>query len=152
MTLLRHLPGDWSVEVLATDISTKVLERAISAVYPMTRLGEIPAELHKAYLLRGTGSKEGSFRIGPSVRSAVRFQRENLVTSDFAPLGHFDLILCRNVLMYFKPETRREVVLRLVHQLNADGQLFVGHSESLHGLDLGLETVAPTMYRIKGAA
>lgn len=152
MTLLSGLPGDWSVDVLASDISTKVLERAVGAVYPMERLGEIPAELHKPYLLRGTGSRAGTFRIGPSTRGAVRFQRENLVTSEFAPLGHFDLILCRNVLMYFKPETRREVVLRLVRQLEGDGHLLVGHSESLHGLDLGLETMAPTIYRRQGAS
>ena len=152
MTLLSALPADWSVDVLASDISTKVLERAVGAIYPMERLGEIPAELHKPYLLRGMGSRDGTFRIGPNSRSAVRFQRENLVTSDFAPLGHFDLVLCRNVLMYFKPETRREVVLRLVRQLEGDGHLFVGHSESLHGLDLGIETMAPTIYRRLGAS
>lgn len=152
MTLLSALPAEWSVDVLASDISTKVLERAVGAIYPMERLGEIPAGLHQPYLLRGTGSRTGTFRIGPSTRSAVRFQRENLVTSDFAPLGQFDLVLCRNVLMYFKPETRREVVLRLVRQLDGEGHLFVGHSESLHGLDLGLETMAPTIYRRQGVS
>jgi chemotaxis protein methyltransferase CheR len=152
MTLLSGLPADWSVDVLASDISTKVLERAVGAIYPMDRLGEVPADLHQPYLLRGTGSRAGTFRIGPNTRSAVRFQRENLVTSDFAPLGHFDLVLCRNVLMYFKPETRREVVLRLVRQLEGDGHLFVGHSESLHGLNLGLETMAPTIYRRQGVS
>jgi len=152
MALLGGLPPDWSVEVLATDISTKVLERAVAAVYPMERLQEIPSELHKRFLLRGVGSRDGAFRVGPSVRSAVRFQRENLVTGDFTPLGQFDLILCRNVLMYFRPETRRTVVSRLLRQLAPDGQLFVGHSESLHGLELDVETVAPTIYRLKDAA
>jgi chemotaxis protein methyltransferase CheR len=61
-------------------------------------------------------------------------------------------VLCRNVLMYFKPETRRDVALRLARQLAPEGHLFVGHSESLHGLDLGLDTVAPTMYRLREAA
>lgn len=149
MMLLALLPSDWSVELLASDISTKVLERAVQAVYPMDRLNEVPNDYHKPYLLRGTGSRTGTFRMGPSVRSAVRFQRENLVTSDFAPLGHFDLILCRNVLMYFKPETRRDVVARLIRQLTPAGYFFVGHSESLHGLELGLDTVAPTIYRLR---
>lgn len=152
MSLLDGLPSDWSVEVLATDISTKVLERAVAAVYPMERLQEIPSELHKRFLLRGVGSRVGVFRVGPSARGAVRFQRENLVTGDFAPLGQFDLILCRNVLMYFRPETRQKVVSRLLRQLSPQGQLFVGHSESLNGLDLDVETVAPTIYRSKGAA
>jgi len=152
MTLLSALPNDWSVDVLATDISTKVLERAVSAIYPLERVGEVPAGLHKPYLLRGFGSRQGTFRIGPNVRSVVRFQRENLVTGDLTPLGSFDLVLCRNVLMYFKPETRRDVSARLVRRLAPGGHLFVGHSESLHGLDIGLETVAPTMYRLKELA
>lgn len=152
MALLSGLPGDWTIEILATDISTKVLERAVAAVYSMERLQEIPSELHKRFLLRGFGSRVGSFRIGPDARSPVRFQRENLVTSDFAPLGQFDLIFCRNVLMYFRPETRHRVVSRLLGQLAPEGQLFVGHSESLHGLDLDVETVAPTIYRPRAAA
>jgi chemotaxis protein methyltransferase CheR len=151
MTLLGSLPQDWAVEVVASDISTKVLDRAVAAVYAMERLAEIPNEMHKAYLLRGVGSRTGTFRIAPSVRSTVRFQRENLVTGDLSPFGRFDLIFCRNVLMYFKPDTRREVVSKLVRQLNPNGHLFVGHSESLHGLDLGLQTVAPTMYRLADA-
>jgi len=152
MALLAGLPPDWSVEVVATDISTKVLERAVAAVYPMERLHEIPADLHKRFLLRGTGSRAGVFRIGPDVRNVVRFQRENLVTGDFTPLGSFDLILCRNVLMYFQPATRKKVVEHLLEQLAPDGQLFVGHSESLHGLELDVQTVAPTIYRLKESA
>jgi chemotaxis protein methyltransferase CheR len=150
MTLLSTLPSEWSVEVLASDISTKVLDRAVAAVYPLERLNEVPAEMHKPFLLRGVGSRAGTFRIGPNVRAAVRFQRENLVTSDFAPLGTFDLIMCRNVLMYFKDETRRDVVTRLVARLGPTGHLFVGHSESLYSFDVGLETVAPAMYRRQG--
>jgi chemotaxis protein methyltransferase CheR len=149
MALLTGLPPDWLVEVVATDISTKVLERAVAAVYPMERVHEIPADLHKPFLLRGTGSRVGSFRIAPRVRELTRFQRENLVTGDFTPLGAFDLILCRNVLMYFQPATRRKVLVRLLEQLAAGGQLFVGHSESLHGLELDVQTVAPTIYRVK---
>lgn len=152
MTLLDCLPPDWAVEIVATDVSTKVLDKAVKAVYPMQRVREIPSELHQRFLLRGVGSRAGSFRIGPSARAVVTFQRENLVTGDFNGLGRFDLILCRNVLMYFRPETRRNVVSRLLGQLNPAGQLFVGHSESLHGLDLDLETVAPTIYRLRGSS
>lgn len=152
MQLLAELPPDWSLEIVACDISTKVLERALAAVYPMERVQEIPGELHKRFLLRGVGSRAGTFRIGPSARSAVTFQRENLVTGELSGLGTFDLILCRNVLMYFRPETRRAVVARLLRQLTPAGQLFVGHSESLNGLDLDVTTVAPTIYRLKESA
>lgn len=149
MTLLTCLPPDWSVEIAATDISTKVLAKAVAAVYSMERLNEIPSELHKRFLLRGMGSRAGVFRVGPTARAAVTFQRENLVTGDFSGLGRFDLILCRNVLMYFRPETRRQVVSRLLRQLNPEGRLFVGHSESLHGLELGVDSLAPTIYRVR---
>jgi chemotaxis protein methyltransferase CheR len=152
MQLLAGLPPDWSLEIVACDISTKVLERAVAAVYPMERVQEIPNELHKRFLLRGVGSRAGSFRIGPEARAAVKFQRENLVTGELSSLGTFDLILCRNVLMYFRPETRRAVVARLLRQLTPTGQLFVGHSESLNGLDLDVVTVAPTIYRLKESA
>jgi chemotaxis protein methyltransferase CheR len=151
MTLLTCLPPDWSVEITATDISTKVLAKAVAAVYSMERLNEIPSELHKRFLLRGVGSRAGVFRVGPTARAAVTFQRENLVTGDFSSLGRFDLILCRNVLMYFRPETRRQVVSRLLRQLNPEGRLFVGHSESLHGLELGVDSLAPTIYRVREA-
>jgi chemotaxis protein methyltransferase CheR len=152
MQLLAELPPDWSLEIVATDISTKVLERALAAVYPMERVQEIPSELHQRFLLRGVGSRDGTFRVGPSARNVVKFQRENLVTGELASLGTFDLILCRNVLMYFRPETRRAVVTRLLRQLTPAGQLFVGHSESLNGLDLDVATVAPTIYRLKESA
>ncbi len=147
MLLLSCLPADWTIEIVATDISTKVLERAVTAIYQLDRLREIPNEYHQRFLLRGVGSRAGSFRIGPSARGVVRLQRENLVTGEFSALGRFDLILCRNVLMYFRPETRRQVLARMIRQLTPTGQLFVGHSESLHGLELGVETVAPTIYR-----
>lgn len=149
MTLLTCLPPDWSVEIAATDISTKVLAKAVAAVYSMERLNEIPSDLHKRFLLRGVGSRAGVFRVGPTARAAVTFQRENLVTGDFSSLGRFDLILCRNVLMYFRSETRRQVVSRLLRQLNPEGRLFVGHSESLHGLELGVDSLAPTIYRVR---
>jgi len=151
MTLLGALPDEWSVEVVATDISTKVLERAVAAVYPMERLAEVPSELHRSYLLRGVGSRAGSFRVAPRVRSTVRFQRENLVTGDLGHLGRFDVVFCRNVLMYFKDETRRQVISKLLRQLAPGGYLFVGHSESLHSMNLGLETVVPTIYRTREA-
>jgi chemotaxis protein methyltransferase CheR len=149
MTLLARLPPDWSVEIAATDISTKVLAKAVAAVYSMERLSEIPSELHQRFLLRGVGSRHGAFRVGPTARAAVTFQRENLVTGDFSGLGRFDLILCRNVLMYFRSETRRQVVSRLLRQLSPEGRLFVGHSESLHGLDLGVDSLAPTIYGVR---
>lgn len=148
MLLASCLPESWQLEVVATDVSTKVLERAANAVYPMSRLHEIPREMQRRYLLQGVGPRAGTFRIGPELRRQVSFRRENLVRGDLSTLGKFELILCRNVLMYFRPETRLQVVRQLLRQLGPGGHFFVGHSESLHGQALGIETVAPTMYRL----
>jgi chemotaxis protein methyltransferase CheR len=147
MLLLDRLPADWTVEIVASDLSTKALDRAIAGVYPMTRLADIPAELRQRYLLRGVGQQDGKFCVSPALRKLVEFTRMNLVTDSFARLEKFDLVLCRNVMMYFRQETRLEVVTRLTRQLVPNGHLFVGHSESLHGFP-GLRTVIPTVYQL----
>jgi chemotaxis protein methyltransferase CheR len=148
MLLLHRLPAEWAVEVVATDVSTKVLERAVGATYSMERLADIPLELHQRFLLRGSGSQLGQFRMSRALCGVVQFHRENLNSSNFAHFGQFDLILCRNVLMYFKHETRRQVIQKLARQLAPGGHLFVGHSESLHDFGVGLRTVAPTIYKL----
>jgi chemotaxis protein methyltransferase CheR len=149
MLLRALLPPEWSIEVLATDLSTKALAKAAAGVYPMQRLADVPAELRKRYLLRGVGSQAGKFRVSGALKQLVAFRRENLTTFAPSALGRFDLVLCRNVLMYFGPETRRRVVERLVDCLAHTGHLFVGHSETLHGFDARLRTVVPTVYQLE---
>jgi chemotaxis protein methyltransferase CheR len=149
MLLLDRLPPDWSIEVLATDLSTHVLDKAMAAVYPMRRLNEIPLDFHQRFLLRGVASQQGKFRISQSVRRIIEFRRENLIESAASEFGHYDLVLCRNVLMYFHANTRRRVVDKLVGRLATDGYLCVGHSESLHGFEPRLATEIPTVYRLR---
>lgn len=148
MLLLARLPADWSIEILATDLSTKVLAKAAAATYGMQRLADVPSELRQAYLLRGVGSQEGKFRIAARVRKVVEFRRENLIALESVPQRSFDLVFCRNVLMYFSSETRRTVVEQLVDRLVPGGHLLVGHSETLHGFDPRLRTVVPTVYQM----
>lgn len=148
MLLLARLPADWSIEILATDLSTKVLAKAAAATYTMQRLADVPLDLRQAYLLRGVGSQDGKFRVAPRVRKLVEFRRENLIALASVPLGSFDMVFCRNVLMYFRPETRRTVVSELVDRLAPAGHLLVGHSETLHGFDPRLRTVVPTVYQL----
>jgi chemotaxis protein methyltransferase CheR len=145
MLLLAELPG-FSVQILATDLSTKALAKARAAVYPMPRLKDVSLELRQRFLLRGVGSQEGKFRVGDEAQRVVEFRRLNLTAAAGYELGHFDLVLCRNVLMYFRPETRHAVVDRLIDHLVPSGYLWVGHSESLHGFDPRLRTVIPTVY------
>ena len=148
MLLAQSLPPEWSLEILATDLSTKALGKAMAGVYPMQRLADVPADLKKRYLLRGVGAQAGKFRVSGALKQLVAFRRENLTTFTPSALGRFDLVLCRNVLMYFGPETRRSVVERLVDCLTHAGHLFVGHSETLHGFDPRLRTVVPTVYQL----
>jgi chemotaxis protein methyltransferase CheR len=145
MRLSVEVP-EFGVRIFATDLSTKALGKAMRAVYPMQRLNDIALELRQRFLLRGVGTQEGKFRVGDEARRLVEFRRLNL-TSEIGPeLGRFDLLLCRNVLMYFSNETRRAVVGRLIERLAPGGYLWVGHSESLHGFDPRLRTVIPTVY------
>jgi chemotaxis protein methyltransferase CheR len=98
-------------------------------------------------MLRGTGSQEGRMKAGLEIRQAVRFERLNLLEgSSFPSSKLFDLIFCRNVLIYFQPETKQQVIQRLLNHLAPDGYLFVGHSESLNHLTDAVHSVIPTVY------
>jgi chemotaxis protein methyltransferase CheR len=152
MLLLDVLPSTWKVEILATDISTKVLNKAVEAVYPMRRFSEIPDPLRRKFVLLGVGQREGFFRVAPEVRACVQFARLNLVPSEEGHVGSFDFVFCRNVLIYFSAATRRRVVSWLCSQVKPGGYLWAGHSESLHDLDPRLRTVIPTVYRVEQSA
>lgn len=150
MLLLRHLPAaaGWDVEVLATDLSTRVLDRAQAGVYPLERAAQIPQDLLHEFMLRGRGSQEGFMKVGPRVASVVRFARLNLNEEAYPVTGPFDLIFCRNVLIYFRPATKSHVLARLARLLAPGGHLFLGHAESVAGHEVGLRTVIPTVYAV----
>ena len=99
MLLLSHFRRDWDMEILATDLSTRVLERARTAVWPLSRSQEIPPAFLRAFMLRGTGPEDGKMKAGPEVRALVRFEHLNLNDASYRVPGPFDLILCRNVLI-----------------------------------------------------
>ncbi len=148
MVLLHHLPpsAGWEIEVQATDISTRVLDRACAALWPVAKAAEIPTEHLKRFMLRGVGPEEGRMKAGPELRAVVRFDRLNLNEDTYPLQGPFDLVFCRNVLIYFKPETKARVLARVCRHLAADGYLFLGHAESVMGLDTGLGSVGPNVY------
>ena len=145
MTLLDHLPG-WQVEILATDLSTEALERARAALWPIGQADEIPLAYRKRFMLRGTRGQAGKMKAGPEIRSMVRFERLNLNDRDIPTLGLFDLIFCRNVLIYFGAESRARAIGRLLKHLTPDGALFLGHAESLSGLDAPVRGIGPNIY------
>lgn len=152
MTLLdglapTHADPRLAIEILATDLSTRVLDRAQRAIYPIERASEIPLDYLRAYMLRGQRSHAGEMKAGPEIRELVTFRRENLLEVTPQKLGRFDLVLCRNVLIYFDAATKATVLDRLVDCLNPGGYLFLGYAESLNGQVRGLLNVAPSVYR-----
>ncbi len=157
MTLLTHLPREegWQVEVFATDLSSWAVERTRAGVWDARRAAEIPEPYLKRFMLKGRNAEVGKIKAGPELAAVVRAFRWNLndpagsvADKPAAPsLGLFDLIFCRNVLIYFDAETRDQVLHRLVARLRPDGWLFLGHAETLTGSTLPLRAVAPTVYR-----
>jgi chemotaxis protein methyltransferase CheR len=148
MSLLTAFPSGWTLEVLATDLSTKILDRARAATWPLTKSAEIPEAYLKAFMLKGFGAYEGTMRAGPEVRALVKFDRLNLNGDDWPPAGSFDLVFCRNVLIYFDKVTKEKVVDKLVDRLVPGGNLFLGHAESLGGFATRVHSVIPTVYAL----
>jgi chemotaxis protein methyltransferase CheR len=132
--------------ILATDISTRVLGIAKRGVYDAERFRELSEAWRKAYLLRGGGECGGLFKFKPEIIKRVAFERLNLIE----PFSHrrlFHVIFCRNVMMYFDKGTQQDIVKRLSACLEPGGYLFVGHSESLTGVEHELKYVRPATYR-----
>jgi chemotaxis protein methyltransferase CheR len=136
----------WTVEIRATDLSTKALARAEAAVWPIEKAAAIPADYLHAFMLRGTRSQQGLMKAGPLLRSVVRFGIHNLGDAASAGDGPYDLIFCRNVLIYFNAESRSRAIHRLMSQLSGTGYLFLGHAETLNGITAQLRSVGPTVY------
>ncbi|MNE73922.1 Chemotaxis protein methyltransferase [compost metagenome] len=140
-----HRP--WSV--VATDISQQVLRSARRGLYSMGRGERIPLHLLKRYCLKGRDRYEGHFLVERELRERVEFRQGNLIKAS-PELGFFDLILLRNVLIYFDVPTKLEVLRNVVDRLKPGGWLMVGHSEALHDTALPLELVTSSIYRKVG--
>ena len=144
--VLADCLGDHPWEVVASDISTRVLERARSGHYPIEQARHIPKNLLNKFCLKGVGANEGTFLVGRSLRSRVNFMQVNL-NSTLPKLGEFDLIFLRNVMIYFDEKTKRQVVRRIMGQLKTGGHLLIGHSESLNGIVDEMKSLMPSVYR-----
>ena len=148
MSLLSRFPAEegWKIEVFATDLSTKVLRAAQEAVWPIAKAAEIPTNLLKRFMLKGTRSQEGRMKAGAELQSVVRFQRLNLNAEAEAAPGPFDLIFCRNVLIYFNAETKKRTVNALLRHLSPRGYFLLGHAESLNNITDRCRCAIPTVY------
>ncbi|MFZ2269905.1 MAG: protein-glutamate O-methyltransferase CheR [Azonexus sp.] len=147
MVLADSLGGaPW--EVVGSDISTRVLEKAATGHYSLARTEGIPPGFLQKYCLKGIRTQAGTFKIIPELRKRTRFQQINLTLPIPTGIGEFEVIFLRNVMIYFDAETKTKVVNHLLPRLKRGGHLVIGHSESLTGLNIGpLEVVRPTIYR-----
>jgi chemotaxis protein methyltransferase CheR len=148
MVLSAHFPSDrgWDVRILASDLSTRMLDAARAATWPLDKGNRIPERLLKRFMLRGVGPREGEMRAAPELREMIRFERINLSEAPQPSDGPFDIVLCRNVLIYFDASKRLEVADNLIAQLKPVGFFFVGHAESVRA-ERRLVCVYPTIYR-----
>ncbi|MEQ9364210.1 MAG: protein-glutamate O-methyltransferase CheR [Leptospirales bacterium] len=146
MVCMDRLGDAGRFEILATDVSTAVLDAARRGVYPLEKSAEIPEYYRRRYCLRGVRSMAACFRIDPSLQSAIRFEHGNLLESRVGG-ADFEYIFLRNVLIYFDHETKKKVIKNLSGRLQPGGYLITGHSESLHELSRGFRRVQPSIYQ-----
>jgi len=139
-------PG-FAFRILATDVSTTVLEKAALGVYAGEAVRPVPAALRAKYLMRGRDRSSDRVRIVPELRRLIEFRRLNFMEADYGVAEMVDAIFCRNVIIYFDRPTQQRILSKLTHSLVPGGYLFVGHAETLHELDLPLVPVAPALYR-----
>jgi len=142
----RHNPG-WTYKIDATDISTKILAQAREAIYPEDRLREVRPEWMKTYFQRGIDEWAGYFRVREEVRKTVHFTHLNLLQPKYPFTEPFQLVWCRNVMIYFDRPTQEQLVAKLSEMLVPGGYLFIGHSESLTGIQHGLKAIRPAIYQ-----
>jgi chemotaxis protein methyltransferase CheR len=145
--VLADVLGDAPWEVVASDISTRVLQRARCAHYPLARASHVPHDYLRRFCLKGIREQQGTLLVERALRQRVRFRQVNLNTDLPADLGAYDMVFLRNVMIYFNGDTKRQVVARVAAQLKPGGHFIIGHSESLHEINDVLRPVVPSVYR-----
>ncbi|MFK8260456.1 protein-glutamate O-methyltransferase CheR [Erwinia sp. AnSW2-5] len=147
MTLAETLgTGPGKFQIHATDIDTQVLEKALAGVYRQEELRTLSPQQLQRYFLRGTGPHEGMVRARPELANMVTFAQLNLLANDWALPGQFDVIFCRNVMIYFDKETQEKILRRFVPLLKPGGLLFAGHSENFSQISKEFYLRGQTVY------
>jgi chemotaxis protein methyltransferase CheR len=146
----RHPP--YRGQVIASDISTRMLQRAQEGIYRLEQVKLPEVEWLKRYFLKGVGAYQGCCRVKAELKKLVAFHHANLLQPDFPAAGPVEVIFCRNVMIYFDQKTQEELVDLLTSRLVPGGYLLVGHSESLIGLPHPFSSVCASVYRLNAAA
>ena len=148
MTFAENMPVNehWDVKILATDLDTNVIATAKAGLYAEERMTGVSNLRIKKWFQKGRGEHAGSVRVRPEIRDYITFKQLNLM-GDWPMRGQFDVIFCRNVVIYFDKPTQAILFDRYANQLKNDGYLFVGHSESLHKVTKRFDLIGHTTYR-----
>ncbi len=149
ITILNHInPNNgWNIKILATDISTKILQRAIKGIYTKDSLKGISPAIVSAHFKRVVIDKSNCFQAKDHLKEIITFRRFNLMTPNFPFRNPFDFIFCRNVMIYFDSETQRKLISKFYNCLPKDGYLFIGHSETLAKRTNGFKYTQPAVYQ-----
>ena len=137
----------WSAKILATDVNTEVLARAEAGSYKEQRVEGMSKQYLKRYFLRGVGRSHGLVKVKNEIKNMVTFRRLNLTVPRYPFRKEFDFIFCRNVMIYFDKYTQKQIIDRLYMHLRKGGYLFLGHAESLTGIETDFIYIQPTIYR-----
>ena len=135
------------VKILATDIDTNVLVKARQGVYPIERLEKMSQERIRRFFLRGKGASNGQVRVRDELRALIDYRPLNLLDASWSIRGPFHAIFCRNVMIYFDKPTQQNLMQKFHRQLRPGGYLFLGHSETLNGIEVDFTTVGSTVYK-----
>ncbi len=146
--LSEHFPllAGWDWRIFATDVSTKALNTAQNAIYQEDRLSSLPPEWWRKYFQKGQRDYDGCYRVKQPIIDRVQFRNINLL-GNYTLQEQFEVIFCRNMMIYFDRPTQEQLVNRLTQFLIPGGYLLIGHSESLNGLDIGLRCLKPSIYQ-----
>ncbi len=138
-------PG-FDYRIMASDISTHALETAMAGVYHSDRVVPVPLSYKKKYLLRNRDPGKSEVRIKKELRDKIEFIRVNFMDERFPFEGKFDIVFCRNVIIYFDRPTQERILGTICTYVRQGGNLILGHSETLTGMGLPLRSIAPTVY------
>ena len=136
------------VELIATDIDTDALREAELGIYPFERIAKLGEQRCKRFMLRGSGSRQGQVRVRPEIKQLVRYRHLNLLDSHWDLGSGFDVIFCRNVMIYFDKQTQSRLLDRFALMLKPDGLLFAGHSENFSWLNDAFTLRGQTVYTL----
>ena len=146
MIVAESVPSNWDARILATELDSNILQEAETAIYPISRVERMPEARLRRWFKRGTGQNEGMVRVAPELCSLISFRQLNLL-HQWPFQGQFDIIFCRNVVIYFDTETQINLFDRFANNLTPNGHLFVGHSESLYQKTERFALIGNTVYQ-----